>query len=82
MKTSKILNGWANAYIVLAIFFIVLGIIGAMNDSAWSFDVFHFGILFIFISPLVRGLSVLVANAEEAMDHRFDVKLKNCENEE
>jgi hypothetical protein len=35
------------------------------------------GIIFIFISPVIRGLSVLVQNAEEEMDDRLEVRLRN-----
>lgn len=81
-KVSKKLIGWADALVALSVFFIVLGIIGWFMESAWSFDVFHAGLLFMFLSPLTRGFSVLVQNAEEELDQRWMVKIKNAENED
>ena len=81
-KTSKTLAGWADALVFLSVVFIALSVIGWMLDSAWTFDVFHTGLAFIILSPVIRGFSTLVKNAEEELDQRWMVKIENAEKDE
>ena len=81
-KTSKTLTGWADALVFLSVVFLALAVIGWMLDSAWAFDVFHFGLLFMILSPVFRGFSTLVQNAEEELDQRWMVKIENAEKDE
>lgn len=81
-KASKNLAGWANALVFLSVVSIVIAVLGWLMDSAWTFDVLHFGLLFLILSPVLRGFSTLVQNAEEELDQRWMVKIENAEKDE
>ena len=70
-KTSKNLNSWANFFLIVAIVYIVIAIIGFCMDSAWTGDAIDTSIIALVLSPAFRGLSVLVQNAEEQMEARL-----------
>lgn len=76
-KTSKNLNSWATSFFVSAIVMLVISFIGFCMDSAWTQDMFNGAIICFVISPLFRGFSVLVQNAEEQMEARFNEELED-----
>lgn len=76
-KTSDNLNGWANSFMFTGIILIILAFFGWVFSADSVSTELCMGIIFIFISPVVRGLSVLVQNAEEEMDDRLEVRLRN-----
>ena len=78
-KVSKTLNGWADIFIAAAVIEFIVGIIGFFIDSAWSGNMIFVGILLLILAPVLRGLSILVLNAEEQIDDRFNEKLNNEE---
>lgn len=76
-KTSENLNGWANSFMFTGVILIILAFFGWVFSADSVSTELCMGIIFIFISPVVRGLSVLVQNAEEEMDDRLEVRLRN-----
>ena len=76
-KVSKTLNGWADAFVVASVLLIVISILGFFLNSAWTGSVFDAAIVLWILSPLFRGLSVLVQNAEEEIADRRMVKPKS-----
>lgn len=80
-KVSKSLNEWANALIFLGIVMFILAVVGFIFSNDSIFPVVMTGFTFVILSPVLRGLGVLVQNAEEEMDHRWLGFNKNIENE-
>ena len=78
-NVSKKLFGWADTFIITGIILLVLAFFGWIFSADSVANEILFGVLFIFMSPIVRGLGVLVQNAEEEMAHRFDVKFEKNE---
>ncbi len=69
-KTSTNLAGWANALVFAGAILIILSFFGwIFSDDSVATEL-CMGILFIFASPVVRGLAVLVQNAEEQIEAR------------
>ena len=81
-KVSKNLFGWANTFIITGIILLVLAFFGWIFSADSVANEILFGVLFIFMSPIVRGLGVLVQNAEEELNKRWLGFNKNSENEE
>lgn len=81
-KVSKNLFGWADTFIITGIVLLVLAFFGWIFSADSVANEILFGVLFIFMSPIVRGLGVLVQNAEEELDQRWMVKIKTPENED
>ena len=81
-KVSKSLNEWANALTFLGIVMYVLAVVGFTFTNDSIFPVVLTGFAFTILSPILRGLSVLVQNAEEELDKRWLEFNKNAENEE
>ena len=68
-QVSKNLNGWANTFLLIGVLLVVLSVVvWLMEGPASSF--LSGGCCCIVISPLFRGLSVLVQNAEEQIESR------------
>lgn len=81
-KVSKKLFGWADAAIIAAVFLYVVSFIGFIMNSAWCGNAFTCAIAFSILPPFIRGFATLVQNAEEQLDERWIVKIKNTENED
>lgn len=81
-KVSKNLFSWANTFIFVAVIMLVISFIGFIMDSAWSGNFFNAAIILFILSPFIRGFATLVQNAEEQLDERWMVKIKNAENED
>ena len=78
-RVSKTLNGWANGFVVFAIPLIIISILEFFFNDVWAGSMFDAAIALLILSPIFRGLSVLVQNAEEQIDARFNEKLENEE---
>lgn len=76
-KTSTNLNGWANSLMFVGVINIILAFFGWIFSADSVSTELCMGILFIIASPVVRGLAVLVQNAEEQIELR-----ENAEKEE
>lgn len=81
-KVSKKLFSWADAFVIVAVMMLVISFIGFIMDSAWCGDTFNAAIILFILSPFARGFATLVQNAEEQLDERWMVKIKNAENED
>lgn len=81
-KVSKKLFSWADTFIIVAILMFIVSFIGFILDSAWCGDIFIEATVFVILSPFARGFATLVQNAEEELDQRWMVKIKNAENED
>lgn len=69
-KVSKTLNYWADVFVIAGVFLFVVSIIGFFMDSAWCGSTFESTFFALMLSPVFRGLSVLVQNAEEQIEFR------------
>ncbi len=69
-KVSKSLAGWAKAFVVLGIIYLLIAFIGFCLNSAWSGSFASGGLALIILSPVFNGLSVLVQNAEDEISAR------------
>lgn len=69
-KVSKSLSKWADAFVVAAVLLLVISIIGFCINSAWTGSMFDGAIIAFIISPVFRGFSILVQNAEEQIEFR------------
>ena len=78
-KTSKNLNSWATSFFVTAIVMLLISVVGFCMDSSWTQDMFNGAIICFAISPLFRGFSVLVQNAEEQIEEREKEELEDEE---
>lgn len=81
-KVNKKLAGWADAFTFGSIALFVLSFIGWIMDSAWTCDVFAGAFYLLVLSPVFRGFSVLVQNAEEQIAERKMVGFLPFEDEE
>lgn len=81
-KISKKLFSWANTFAIAAAIMLVLSFIGFIMNSAWCGNAFNAAIILFILSPFARGFATLVQNAEEELDQRWMVKIKNAENED
>ena len=81
-KVSKKLFSWADTFIIVAVIMFVASFVGFILDSAWCGNTFNGAIVLVILSPVLRGFGVLVQNAEEQLDERWMVKIKNAENED
>lgn len=81
-KISKKLFSWADTFVITAIILFVASFVGFILDSAWCGDAFNGAIVLVILSPFTRGFGVLVQNAEEELDARWMVKIKNAENDD
>ena len=81
-KVSHKLFGWADTFIVAAVILFVASFVGFILDSAWCEYAFNGAIILVILSPFARGFATLVQNAEEQLDERWMVKIKNAENED
>lgn len=81
-KVSKKLFSWADTFIISAVILFVASFIGFILDSAWCGYAFNGAIILVILSPFARGFATLVQNAEEQLDERWMVKIKNAENED
>ena len=68
--TSENLNGWATSLTLTGIILLILAFFGWIFSADSVSTEVCMGILFIFASPVVRGLAVLVQNAEEQIEAR------------
>lgn len=73
-KVSKILNGWADVFVAAAVFLFGISVFGFFMDSAWCSSTFGSAFFALIFSPVFRGLSILVKNAEEEIADRGMVK--------
>lgn len=80
-KVSKSLFGWADALFIASVILLIIATLGFVFSDDPVSGVLLTGFVFMFISPVIRGLGVLVQNAEEEMAHRFDVKLEKSDDE-
>lgn len=69
-KTSTSLNSWANTFVITGVIFIILAFFGWVFSADSVGEILSAGIALIFMSPIIRGLSVLVENAEEQIEAR------------
>jgi hypothetical protein len=77
-KVSKKLNSWADSFLFIGVLFIVVAVIAWFTDGPAS--TFFYGACWTFvISPVFRGLSVLVQNAEEQIEERLKKWLEESE---
>lgn len=81
-KISKKLFSWADTFVITAVILFVASFVGFILDSAWCGDAFNGAIMLVILSPFTRGFGVLVQNAEEELDARLMVKIKNAENDD
>lgn len=81
-KVSKKLFSWADTFVISAVILLVASFVGFIMDSAWCGNAFNASIILFILSPFARGFAVLVQNAEEQLDERWMVKIKNAENED
>ena len=81
-KVSKKLFSWADTFTIAAAISLVASFIGFIMDSAWCGSAFNASIILFILSPFMRGFATLVQNAEEQLDERWMVKIKNAENDE
>lgn len=81
-KIYKKLAGWANAFTFGSVALFVLSFIGWIMDSAWTGDVFAGAFYLLVLSPIFRGFSILVQNAEEQIAERKMVGFLPFEDEE
>lgn len=81
-KISKKLFSWADTFTITAVILLVASFIGFILDSAWCGDAFNGAIVLVILSPFARGFATLVQNAEEQLEERWMVKIKNAENED
>lgn len=81
-KISKKLFSWADTFIITAVILLVASFVGFIIDSAWCGDAFNGAFILFILSPFTRGFATLVQNAEEELDQRWMVKIKNAENED
>lgn len=70
--TSENLNGWATSLTLTGIILLILAFFGWIFSADSVSTEVCMGILFIFASPVVRGLAVLVQNAEEQIASRHE----------
>lgn len=82
MKVSKSLSNWADVLIIAGVIILILAVLGFIFSDDSISGVLLSGFVFLLASPVVRGLGVLVKNAEEEMDYRWLGFNKNAENEE
>ena len=76
-KTSINLKGWADTFVITGAILIVLAFFGWIFSGDSVATELCMGILFIFASPVIRGLSVLVQNAEEQIEEREKVNMED-----
>ena len=69
-SVSKTLLGWADVFVILAVIFLVVSFAGWIMNSAWVDTLFLTAVTFIFLTPLTRGMAILVKNAEEQIADR------------
>ena len=81
-KIYKKLAGWADAFTFGSVALFVLSFIGWIMNSAWTGDVFAGAFYLLVLSPIFRGFSVLVQNAEEQIAERKMVGFLPFEDEE
>lgn len=73
--TSKSLDRWADLFVSLGFTLFVLSILGWAFSGGSVFESLVTSVMFIIASQVLRGLSVLVRNAEEEIETRkkFDL---------
>lgn len=68
--TSSNLKGWADSFVITGIILLILAFFGWIYSADSVSTEVCMGILFIFASPVVRGLAVIVQNAEDQIAER------------
>ena len=83
-KVSKSLFNLADVLIVAGVIILILAVIGFIFSDDPISGVVLTGFVFLLASPVVRGLGVIVKNAEEQLDARWLgwSQSKNNENED
>ena len=69
-KQSNRLFNWGNNCSAIGIIAIIVGILAAKLDATWGLGLAAAGLGLIVYGPLLRGLAILVRNAEEEIEDR------------
>lgn len=69
-KTSKKLNGWADTLIAMGVVMVAIAVISWLVSDGDTSVALLTGISLIISSAVLRGLSVIVQNAEDQIEER------------
>ena len=69
-KVSKTLEKWADVLVFLSVVLFAMSLFGFFFNSAWLEYTFNSAFVALALSPVFRGLSVLVKNAEDEIVRR------------
>lgn len=76
-STSRKLWNWGGFNSVVGIVLTLFGLFAAIMDSDWGAGLAAVGVGLLVSGPLLKGLSVLVENAESEIAEREEREMKN-----